>query len=74
MKKIIGVVVVLAIAITVFSNANASEKYSNEVALEDLFTMNTAEACESGPFANGECTWTNRCRFGGVNKDCNIWN
>ncbi len=70
MKKIIGIIGVIAFAMVLFTNTNSTNANTN-LDLADLMNINEANAeCFQGHFIDGKCSLTGNCYWsaGGVEE------
>ena len=73
MKKIIGIIGVIAFAMAIFFNTNTTNTSTENVDLASLITIQdaNAECFDKGwPLNNGKCTYFNKCFWHPDREQC----
>ncbi|MBU2903448.1 hypothetical protein KO529_01520 [Arenibacter algicola] len=74
MKKIIGIIGVMALSIGMFMSSNTVGALSSNLDLNSLLSINPAEACpeSQASSANAVCTISDRCRYDTSARECHL--
>lgn len=73
MKKIIGMLGVMALSVSMFLSSNMVGA-SSSFDLNSLLSLNPAEACSesNSSSANAVCTFSGRCRYDTTARECHL--